>query len=121
MTAPSKSLFDDLSVLSWLPPWAALEPGDASEYERNLAKVVSGQHPLYGRSARAVAARTDDADDVLFLVAGPDELCVVNFGSAGSSGEPSATRPFVMSFGSVSEFEQGCMMPDHLEHTDEDV
>ena len=32
-----------------------------------------------------------------------------------------SARLFFMLFGSVSDFEQGCMLPDHLEHTDEDV
>lgn len=118
MTAPSTSLLADLSALTWLPPWAALEPDDAAEHELTLSKAVSEQHPLYGRGGKAVAARIDDADDVLFLVSGPDALCVVSLSSASRA---SATRPFFMLFGTVFEFEQGCMVPDHLEYTDEDV
>ena len=118
MTAPSKSLIDDLSALTWLPPWAALAPADAAKHELTLSNVVSEQHPLHGRAGKAVAGRSDDADDVLFVVSGPDELCVVNLASAT---KPSATRPFFMLFAAVSDFEQGCMVPDHLEHTDEDV
>jgi hypothetical protein len=118
VTAPSKSLLDDLPELSWLPPWAQLQADDAHKHELTLSKSLSDQHPLYGRSAQALAGRMDDADDVLFLVGGPDELCVVNVGSAA---ERSATRPFFVIYGSVSEFEQGCMLPDHLEFTDEDV
>jgi hypothetical protein len=118
VTAPSKSLSDDLSELTWLPPWAALESAEAQKYELTLSNVVSDQHPLHGRAGKAVANRIDDAEDVLFLVSGPEELCVVNLGSAG---KPSASKPFFLLFGSVAEFEQGCMLPDHLEHTDEDV
>lgn len=118
MTAPSKSLTDDLSTLTWLPPWAPLATADAAQLELTLSKVLSDQHPLYGREAKAVASRSDDAEDVLFLVHGPEELCVVNLASAAKA---SATRPFFMLFSAVSEFEQGCMLPDHLEYTDEDV
>lgn len=118
MTAPSKSLIDDLTALTWLPPWAALAPADAAQHALTLSKVVSDQHPLHGRCGKAVAGRSDDAEDVLFVIEGPDELCVVNLASATT---PSATRPFFMLFSSVADFEQGCMLPDHLEHTDEDV
>jgi hypothetical protein len=118
VTAPSKSLLDDLSALTFLAPWAALQPEEAQKHALKLSNNLSDQHPLYGRSAQAVASRTDDAEDVLFLIGDPDELCVVNLASAG---RPSATKPFFMIFGSVSEFEQGCMLPDHFEHTDEDV
>jgi hypothetical protein len=118
VTAPSKSLIDDLSELTWLPPWTALAPADAAQHELTLSKVVCDQHPLHGRGGKAVASRIDDADDVLFVVSEPDALCVVNLASAT---KPSATRPFFMLFSAVSEFEQGCMLPDHLEYTDEDV
>lgn len=118
MTAPSKSLLEDLSALTWLSPWSALSPEEARQRELKLSTSLSDQHPLHGRSAKAVASRTDDAEDVLFVVATPDELCVVNMDSAG---KPSATKPFFMLFSSVSEFEEGIMLPDHLEHTDEDV
>jgi hypothetical protein len=116
--ASPKSLLDDLAELSWLPPWAELDPAKAREHEQTLSNGLSDQHPLYGRAARALASRTDDAEEVLFVVSEPDELSVVNLGSIGKR---SATRPFFMMYSSVSEFEQGCMLPDHLEHTDEDV
>jgi hypothetical protein len=106
------TLLDDLSSVTWLEPWARLTPEAARTHERALQNSLSEAHPLHGRAARAVAARSDDAGDVLFVVEAPDELCVVNLG--GSS-------PFVASFASAEEFEHGCMLPDHLEHTDDDV
>lgn len=112
------TLLDDLSSVTWLEPWASLTGDDARVREAALRGGLSEAHPLFGRPARALAARGDDAGDVLFALEGPDELCVVNL--AGSI-KRSATSPFFASFGSVEEFVQGCMLPDHLEHTDDDV
>jgi hypothetical protein len=112
------ALLDDLSFLTWLEPWVALQPSETRQHEQALLKCLMAEHPLHGRSVRALAARSDDAEDVLFLMGEPDALCVVNLGSAG---KPSATRPFFVIYTQVSEFEQGCMLPDHLEYTDEDV
>ena len=108
------TLLDDLSSVTWLVPWERVTPEAARTHERALQKSLSEAHPLHGRAARALAARNDDAGDVLFVVEAPDELCVVNL-----SGSPSS--PFFASFASAEEFEQGCMLPDHLEHTDDDV
>lgn len=118
MTAPPKSLLDELSALTWLPPWAPLEPAQARACEQTLSNSLSEQHPLHGRNARAYAKRDDDAEEVLFLVSHPDALCVVNLDSVGKR---AADRPFFVAYGSLEEFEQGCMLPDHLEYTDEDV
>jgi hypothetical protein len=118
VTAPSKSLLDDLAALAWLPPWAQLEPEKAREHEKTLSNSLSEEHPMHGRSAQALAARIDDAADVLFLVGDPDELCVVNLDSGSKR---SADRPFFVAYRSVPEFERGCMEPDHFEYTDDDV
>jgi hypothetical protein len=115
---PGVPLRDDLSVLTWLPPWTQLEPAQARAYEQTLSNSLTEQHPLHGRSAQAFAKRSDDAEEVLFLVQGPDVLCVVNLESARKR---SAERPFFVTYASTEEFEQGCMLPDHLEYTDEDV
>lgn len=112
------TVLDDLSALSWLPPWAQLEPTQARAFEQTLSNSLSEQHPLHGRPAKALAKRSDDADEVLFFVSGPDELCVVNLESARKR---SADRPFFVAYATALEFEQGCMLPDHLEYTDEDV
>ena len=113
------TLHDDLSSVTWLAPWAQLSPEAAGAHERKLQSILSAGHPLHGRAARALAARSDEeAGDVLFLVSGPDELCVVNLGGAGKR---SATSPYFASFASAEEFEQACMLPDHLEYTDEDI
>jgi hypothetical protein len=109
---------DELSSVTWLDPWAPLTAEAARAREGALRGNVSEAHPLFGRPARALAARGDDAGDVLFALEAPDELCVVNL--AGSI-KRSATSPYFASFSSVEEFVQGCMLPDHLEHTDDDV
>ena len=115
---PAVTVLDDLSALKWLPPWVQLEPTQARAYEQTLSNSLAEQHPLHGRSAQAFAKRTDDAEEVLFFVSGPDELYVVNLESARKR---SAERPFFVAYASVEEFEHGCMLPDHLEYTDEDV
>ena len=107
------TLLEDLSSVTWLEPWAPLTPEEGRAREAALRSRLSEAHPLHSREVQAVAARSDDASDVLFLLRTPDELCVVNLGGARS--------PFFASFGSVDEFVQGCMLPDHLEHTDDDV
>ena len=112
------TLLDDLSSVTWLEPWARLTPEAASAHERTLQSSLAEVHPLHGRAARALAVRNDDAGDVLFVLEAPDELCVVNLGGALKR---SATSPYFASFASVEEFEQGIMLPDHLEHTDEDI
>jgi hypothetical protein len=112
------TLHDDLSSVTWLDPWAQLTADEAPAHERVLQSSLSEAHPLYGRQARALAARHDDAGDVLFVVNAPDELCVVNLSGAAKR---SATSPYFASFASADEFVHGCMLPDHLEHTDDDV
>ncbi|HET8934630.1 MAG TPA: hypothetical protein VFN67_14375 [Polyangiales bacterium] len=112
------TLRDDLSALNCLAPWVQLEPVQARAFEQTLSNSLAEQHPLHGRSAQAFAKRTDDAEEVLFLVDSPEQLCVVNLESARKH---SADRPFFVAYASVEEFEQGCMLPDHLEYTDEDV
>jgi hypothetical protein len=113
-------LHDELAKLSWLEPWAPLSPEDAREREADLAACLVEAHPLHGRSARALAARTDEASDVLFLVTSPEQLAVVNLVPA-RKGKGTAHAPFFMLHDSVEEFEQACMLPDHLEYSDADT
>ena len=112
------TLHDDLSSVTWLEPWRSLSADEARAHESSLRSSLCEAHPLHGRQAQAKAARSDDAGDVLFVVSTPDEVCVVNL-----SGTPkrSATSPFFVSFSNADEFVQGCMLPDHLEYTDDDV
>lgn len=141
------TLHEELSALIWLAPWAKLEAEaeETRQYEHALARGLVREHPLYGRSAKAVAARVHDdlddlldddavdedvsddhedsgiradAEEVLFLVDGPDQLCVVNLASAGKR---TADSPFFSAFDSAAEFEQACLLPDHLEYSDHDV
>ena len=114
------ALREDLAALTWLEPWAPLQPTEARERERELASSLSDLHPLYGRKAEAIAARTDDASDVLFCVSTPDQLAVVNL-VPGRKTKGSAQIPFFVPYDSVDDFEQGCMAPDHLEYSDEDT
>ena len=109
---------DEWTNFEWLEPWAPLADPQARERERQLASSLVPEHPLYGRSARALGARLDDAAQSLFALEAPAELCVVSLGAVRKS---SAESPFFSAFESLADFRQACMLPDHLEHTDDDV
>jgi hypothetical protein len=108
----------EVSELEWLEPWCALTGPQARERERQLAALLIPEHPLHGRNARALGAREDEAEETLFALEGPDELCVVNL---SATRKRSADSPHFTAFESLEDFRQGCMLPDHLEATDEDV
>lgn len=111
-------LDDALDTFEWLEPWAPLPAAQARERERQLLASLVPEHALHGRSARALAARLDDAPDTLFAIEAPDELCVV---SLSPGRKRSADSPYFTRFESLGEFGQACMLPDHLEHTDSDT
>jgi len=137
------TLEEELSALTWLAPWIKLDFDETQVYERALARSLVPEHALHGRAAKAVAVRFDDdlrdhdddedtdaaaasagaasrgADEALFLMDGPEpRLYVVNLASAGGR---TAESPFYSAFESAREFEHACMLPDHLEYSDEDV
>jgi len=108
----------DLTAFEWLEPWSALPDAQARERERQLQILLIPEHPLHGRPARALAERGDDAPDTLFALDAPVELCVVSLSSVRKR---TASSPFFSVFESLTEFREACMLPDHLEYTDDDV
>jgi len=111
------SIRTELSSLTWLTPWAALSPERAAALERTLARVLAPEHELMSGGARtpqAIAAR-QDTKDALFLLQAPEQLCLIYL-DAKASGQLTYTL-----FESVEEFVSSCMLPDHLEDSDEDV
>lgn len=107
---PMADLLEDLEKHAWLAPWAPVTPVAAERHGQWLARLPD-DHPLQRGRARAVAARSDDVADVLFVLADPPRLAVVNLR------DPSA----VSDFASVTEFDEAVMQPDHLEHSDDDI
>lgn len=109
----------DLTGFEWLEPWAPLPESQAREREQQLQISLVPEHPLHGRPATALGARADDdAPDVLFALGAPVELCVVSLSVVRKR---TAATPFFNVYESIEEFREACMMPDHLEHTDEDT
>ena len=106
----------DLKAITWLSPWQLIDDARAATLERELQRELSSPHVLHARPLRAIAARVDQ-DDVLYLVASPDALAVVHLSYRK---ETRPEFPACILFESVDEFVEGCMKPDHLEHTDED-
>lgn len=56
--------------------WRLVKDEEAARLEVELARELSSDHPLQGRTARAVARR-DDRDDAAFEM-DPGGLCVVH-------------------------------------------
>jgi len=65
----------ELKHVEWLAPWGPTDPGLERELHRDIG---SSQHPLHGRSAVAVARRSDTDDVLFFLPDGPEPLAVVH-------------------------------------------
>jgi hypothetical protein len=110
------ALSDDLAGLEWLPPWAPVDAARARECEHELERRLGPQHALRGRVVRALARRIDEVPDTLFLLREPDCLWLVPAtGSLAANGGELAT------FEDIAGFATACMLPDHLEYTDDDV
>lgn len=110
----------ELQTMNWLEPWALLTPERAGELERELTRVLRPEHELAQtgpRGAKAIAAHSD-TPDVLFLLQGPDQLCVVHL---GKTPHEDPAWPFYILFDTTQDFVDGCMQPDHLEASDDDV
>lgn len=71
--------------LEFLPPWEETE----APLDDELEKEINEQHPLFGKSAKAIARRVD-CDDVLFKF-GEEEYAVVHL---IWSGKKEASREF---------------------------
>jgi hypothetical protein len=112
------ALLENLSHVAWLAPWEPLAGSAADERERLLALSLRPGHPLDRCSTRALAARSDGVMDTLFLLEDPERLCVVHMRQVARAA-PDA--PTFSTFDSFEDFSEACMLPDHLEHTDEDV
>jgi hypothetical protein len=113
MTQP----IEELSNFQWLEPWAKVSAERAESLQHQLQNELAAEHVLSGRKASAVGVRAD-CDDVLFLFSDPDELVVVHLPHKRGL---SAQAPFFVAFESLQQFVEGCMQPDHLEYTDDDV
>ena len=101
---------DDLSALQFLEPWHQAVPG----LEAELRNEVNEGHPLYGRKAISVGRRKD-SDDVLFLLLDhPSPLAVVHLTWTGRR-ERTSTWPQTTFYGSLHDWVERCMKPDHDE------
>ena len=108
------ALHSQVLGIAWLEPWAPLSEERAARFERMLSRELVSGHPLAGRTVCAIAARSD-TDDVLYWVANPDELAVVHLSHKKPVRFDAAS---CMRFESVASFVEGCLQPDHLEHTE---
>lgn len=73
-----------LRDVEWLEPWhpVAENPVQVAGIERELARELAAEHPLFGLPMRALARR-QDCDDVLFAVEdGSGRVAVVHLPSA---------------------------------------
>jgi hypothetical protein len=111
------SLHDELQTIEWLEPWAALTHARAAELTRKLTSALDAEHVLRARQPEAVAARVD-TPDTLFWLREPEQLCLIHLLKPRNAGE---TWPDVTEYDSVQEFIDGCMAPDHLEDSDDEV
>jgi hypothetical protein len=102
--------------LTWLEPWQPMAADARQPAESALRRELVSGHPLFGRTAHAIARRLD-CDDVLFALEASGELAVVHLTHGRNR---TAESPPVMLFENVSEFVEGCMQPDHAEYTDSD-
>jgi len=101
---------DELQNLTWLEPWHPVAAGLEAELEREVGEG----HPLFGREAVAVGRRFD-CDDVLFyLPGGGPPLAVVHLTWAGRR-EKSPEFPQTEFYGSVNDWVERRMRPDHEE------
>ena len=110
--------FDDspFADLTWLEPWQPMAAAARGPAESALRRELVAGHALFGRTAHAIARRSD-CDDVLFALEAPQELAVVHMAHARNRTPES---PHVMLFESLIEFAEGCMQPDHAEYTESD-
>jgi hypothetical protein len=101
----------DVGDVAWLEPWSPVgDAQHAAKLERELAKEVARGHVLFGRPAKAVAVRGDQ-DDVLFVVANPDQFAVVHL--AWVSGADRPPWPRTTLFQTLAEFVDTRMTSDH--------
>jgi hypothetical protein len=107
---------DIFTALTWLEPWQPLAAAARGPFEHALQRELTAGHALFGRSARAIAKRID-TDDVLFALEDPEQLAVVHLTHARNR---TPEWPHSMVFESVQDFVEGCMQPDHAEHTESD-
>ena len=108
--ARPRPTLDDLNAMQFLAPWHAAVPGLESE----LKNEVGESHPLFNRKAISVARRKD-SDDVLFLLLDhPSPLAVVHLTWTGRC-ESNSTWPQTTFYGSLHDWVERCMKPDHAE------
>jgi hypothetical protein len=111
------SLRDELQSIDWLEPWAPLTHARAGELTRKLTSALSADHALRERQPEAVAARID-TPDTLFWLRDPEQLCLIHLVKPRRADD---TWPEQTEYDSVQDFIDGCMQPDHLEDSDDDV
>lgn len=96
-------------TIQWLHPWAACEPGFA---EKELAREIGPKHVLAGKRAVAIGRRVDTDDALFWLPDGPAQLAVVHLTWARRR-EPKPQWPWTDLYGSVEEWIERRMRPDH--------
>jgi len=114
------TLTEELAHAEWLIPWQPLEPAAARERERALGRALGAGHPLHAlleHGPIAIAARSDDVSDTLFLLGPEARLCVLPLAQVAKLRSEAELGTFT----TFEDFREACMWPDHLEHTDEDT
>jgi hypothetical protein len=102
--------------MQWIAPWEPVVNGPALESE--LRREIVMGHPLYGRSAVAVARRVD-CDDVLFRVDHARyKLAVVHL-TWRMKPEPDPTYPQSQLFADWNDWIANCMKPDNNDYLSE--
>ncbi len=102
-------------AFAWLSPWQPLSDDAAQPLTARLQKALPADHELASTELRALGA-SEESGDVLFAEAGSERCFVVHLApEKGKKLDPS----HILSFESLADFVEGCMQPDHLEHTEE--
>jgi hypothetical protein len=100
--------------IEWMEPWTPIvDPALRTSLETELRNEVAQGHVLFGRSAMALARRSDQ-DDVLFAVDNPSQFAVVHLSYAARPDRP--PWPDTICFDDVETFVEGRMRPDHEEY-----
>lgn len=81
----------DLAAVRLVEPWERLHSEVRATLEQELLRELVVGHELFARPVRAVARRKD-RDDVLFVIAQPEQLAVVHLTFTGNPEQPPSPR-----------------------------
>jgi hypothetical protein len=98
---------EDFQKINWLAPWHFSEPG----LEKELAREVCSEHPLYQIEAIAVGKRQDNDDVLFFLPHYQSPLAVIHL---TWNVESNPKFPHVRYFNSIDDFIEKQMKKDSL-------